>query len=125
MIKDLVLNTKFWAIAAIVSFSLIALLGIAGNILASRFKADAALYQKLGVFFLTSMGFLVFVLAISLWPIAVNMILSFQVAIGNADVPFIAFFLHHRVALVLAMWGLMSFGMLIVLIFKPWKNLFS
>ncbi|MEK6900480.1 MAG: hypothetical protein AABX05_05130 [Nanoarchaeota archaeon] len=120
MLREMLLNVKLWGIIAGITFGLIILTGILGNVLGSRWK-DVAVFKQ---FMLGSMIFLAFVLVFSFTPFAINLILSFQAANAGQSA-IVNFLLNNRVTIIVCVWALEILGLLVALILAPWKTMLS
>ena len=108
--RNLILNTKLWGIAAALMVFLMVALGVAGQILASRLAADPISYRHAGIIIKSAALVLAFGLAFCLAPLMARAVLGFQVQLGNAQVPIVAFLLRHESNLVLGFWAAWSLG---------------
>ena len=100
-----------WGIAAGAGFALAVVLAVVGNFLESRGLATPAV--KTGFIAAAVAAFIVICVAVP--PLAVRLFLAGQVAIGNGDVPVIAFMLRHEASIVRGMWVFMAAGVAIAL----------
>jgi len=118
LIQDLILNVKLWKVVAAVTFGLLILLLVGGNILALKLKNDS---DRLKNYMIVAVFSFVFILALSIWPLAMHLIISFHERLGTSGAPIISFFFNNRVKIVLTMWGMQLVGGVIVLVFRPWR----
>jgi hypothetical protein len=110
ILKDMILNTKLWGIAAAATFFLMIGLGVVGQVVASRLAADPDAYRHAGIIVKSAGLFLIFGLAACVAPLMVRAVLAFQVHIGNGQVPIIAFLLRHETDIVLGFWAVWILG---------------
>lgn len=100
-----------WAITAGAAFALAVILSIVGSILDSRGPVSptirtAIITAAIGAFL---------VIAASIPPLVLRYFLAGQVAIGNGDLPVIAFMLRHETGVVRGIWVFMAAGVAIAL----------
>ena len=113
-LRNLILNTKLWGIAAALMVVLMVALGVAGNVLGSRLAAEPVPYRQAGVIVKSAGLVLAFGLAFSIAPLMARAVLGFQVHIGNGQVPIVAFLLRHESDIVLGLWTLWILGAVVV-----------
>jgi len=100
-----------WAITAGAAFAFAVILSIVGSVLDSRGSVSPTV--KTAVISATIGAFLV--IAVSIPPLALRYFLAGQVAIGNGELPVIAFMLHHEAGIVRGIWVFMAAGVAIAL----------
>lgn len=107
---SVLLDTGLWAIVAGISFALIVLFSILGQLLGKRLGLQDPQRRKGMLLLMTT---LCLILALSLVPVMVGSVLGFQEA--NRSVPAISFALGHQAEIVIALWLLMLAGSAIAL----------
>ena len=100
---------RTWGIVAAASVAVMVAASIIGGILEKRGPVPDSV--KAGVI-ATAIGAFV-VLAIAIPPLALRAFLAGQVAIGNAELPLVAFLLRHETNVVRGFWVLMAAGLAI------------
>lgn len=100
-----------WGIAAGASFVLVIVLAIVGRILESRGLGTPAVKTA----FIAAAIAAFAVICISIPPLALRFFLTGQAAIGNGEVPVIAFMRRHEADVVRGLWVFMAAGAAIML----------
>jgi len=100
-----------WVIAAGVAFGAAVVLSIVGSILQARGLASPTIKTA----FVAAMVVAFVVIAAAMPPLAVRYFLAGQTAIGNGDVPLIAFMIRHETTIVRGVWVFMAAGIAIAL----------
>lgn len=101
--------TRTWAMVAGASVAVMIAASIVGGALERRGPVPHSV--RVGVIATAAGAFLLLGMAIP--PLAIRAFLAGQVAIGNADVPVIAFLLRHEVTVVRGIWVFMAAGLAI------------
>ncbi|MBU0456599.1 MAG: hypothetical protein ABH824_04445 [Nanoarchaeota archaeon] len=115
MVEEII-KVGFWMFVAGISFALIILLGFIEPII-FKLKPNFTASRKIKNLVFISMFVLIFLLAMSFWPLAMYFILSFHQWMGTNEAPFISFMSGNRVIIIFVMWGLQFLGALICLPF--------
>jgi ABC-type proline/glycine betaine transport system permease subunit len=105
------MTVRGWGMAAGVSFALAVVLAIVGKILESRGLGTPAVRTA----FIAAAVAAFVVICTSIPPLALRYFLAGQVAIGNGEVPVIAFMLRHETNIVRGIWVFMAAGAAIML----------
>jgi len=100
---------RTWGIVAATSAVAMIAASIVGSLLEKRGPVPSSF--KAGIIATVIGAFVVFVVAIP--PLALRAFLAGQVAIGNAELPVIAFLLRHEANVVRGCWVLMTAGLAI------------
>lgn len=101
--------TRTWTIVAGASVAVMIAASIAGAALERRGPVPDSV--RVGVIATAVGAFLV--LAVAIPPLALRAFLAGQVAIGNGDVPVVAFLLRHEIVVVRGFWVFMTAGLAI------------
>ncbi len=107
---SILLDTGLWAMMAGLSFALIALLAILGQLFGARLGLQEQKARKPMLLLMTG---LCLILALSLVPVMVGAVLGFQES--NRDIPAVAFALDNQDDIVIALWLLLLAGSFIAL----------
>ncbi len=99
-----------WAVIACLSFALIALLAVLGQLFGARLGLQRPEAGKTMFLLMTGLCLL---LALSLVPLMVGIVLGFQE--GNRSVPIIAFALDNQDSIVIVLWLLLLAGSFLAL----------
>jgi len=100
---------RTWGIVAATSAAMMVAASIAGSLLEKRGPVPYAL--KAGIIATVISAFVLFAVAIP--PLALRAFLSGQVAIGNAELPLVAFLVRNETNVVRGFWVLMAAGLAI------------
>ncbi len=107
---SILLDAGLWAMVAGLSFALIALLAILGQLFGKRLGLQEPKARKPMLLLMTG---LCLILALSLVPVMVGAVMGFQE--GNRDVPIVAFALESQDDIIIGLWLLLLAGSFIAL----------
>ncbi len=107
---SILLDTGLWAVLACLSFALIVLFAILGQLFGARLGLQDPKARKTMFLLMTGLCLL---LALSLVPLMVGVVLGFQE--GNRSVPIIAFALDNQDDIVIVLWLLLLAGSFLAL----------
>jgi len=115
------MNIKFFTILLAVSFGLMIVSAIVGNILESK---GVLTKEMIGLGGITAVVlfyiFLFCLMAVSLVPVALRFFLNMQIKIGNDNLAIIKWLQTHEQTVVFGFWGLILVGFIIMMILvKP------